>query len=147
MLKLKPNERCPLHPNDWHCSCRPVVKSRPVTPAEKKAAGKWYQVGPGIQRIDDKHHPRGFREKRTVAALRPILMQKIQDQDALCAICGKPMDDLANIAPDHIDPKGSGGAWHDDHESNIQAVHHHPCNLEKGSKHPRREAPQQEATA
>jgi 5-methylcytosine-specific restriction endonuclease McrA len=35
--------------------------------------------------------------------------------------------------PDHIEPKGMGGAWRDDHPENIQAVHRR-CNLQKGSR-------------
>jgi hypothetical protein len=34
--------------------------------------------------------------------------------------------------PDHIDPKGMGGARRDDHPENIQAVHF-CCNGKKGS--------------
>jgi hypothetical protein len=34
--------------------------------------------------------------------------------------------------PDHIDPRGMGGAYRDDHPQNIQAVHFW-CNSEKGS--------------
>jgi hypothetical protein len=38
-----------------------------------------------------------------------------------------------DIVPDHIEPKGMGAAWRDDHPDNIQAAH--PlCNLLKGSK-------------
>jgi hypothetical protein len=36
------------------------------------------------------------------------------------------------IVPDHISPRGMGGAWRDDHPDNIQAVHW-SCNGEKGS--------------
>jgi hypothetical protein len=35
--------------------------------------------------------------------------------------------------PDHISPKGMGGAWRDDHPDNIQAAHWW-CNGEKGSR-------------
>jgi HNH endonuclease len=37
------------------------------------------------------------------------------------------------IVPDHIEPKGMGGAWRDDHPENVQAVHRR-CNLQKGSR-------------
>jgi hypothetical protein len=37
-----------------------------------------------------------------------------------------------DIVPDHIDPRGMGGARRDDHPDNIQAVHFW-CNGEKGS--------------
>jgi hypothetical protein len=36
------------------------------------------------------------------------------------------------VVPDHIHPRGMGGAWRDDHPENIQAVHWW-CNREKGS--------------
>jgi hypothetical protein len=35
-----------------------------------------------------------------------------------------------DIVPDHINPKGMGGSWRDDHPDNIQAVHWW-CNGEK----------------
>ena len=41
--------------------------------------------------------------------------------------------DYNEIVPDHIEPKGMGGAWRDDHPDNIQAVHRR-CNLQKGSR-------------
>ena len=41
--------------------------------------------------------------------------------------------DYNEIVPDHIEPKGMGGAWRDDHPENIQAVHRR-CNLQKGSR-------------
>jgi hypothetical protein len=36
------------------------------------------------------------------------------------------------VVPDHIHPRGMGGAWRDDHPDNIQAVHWW-CNREMGS--------------
>ena len=38
-----------------------------------------------------------------------------------------------DIVPDHIEPKGMGGAWRDDSPENIQAVHRR-CNLQERSK-------------
>ena len=40
--------------------------------------------------------------------------------------------DYSDVVPDHISPRGMGGAWPDDHPDNIQAVHWW-CNGEKGS--------------
>jgi len=56
----------------------------------------------------------------------------IPKQDGKCAICHETFTDYNEIVPDHIEPKGMGGAWRDDHPENIQAVHRR-CNLEKGS--------------
>lgn len=97
----------------------------------KKARIK--QVAPGVRRVDDPHHPRGYRELRSPAAMRELLNKKIIEQDRLCGICGKMMADYREIVADHIEPKGMGGAKHDSHPSNIQAVHS-VCNFEKGSK-------------
>ena len=49
-----------------------------------------------------------------------------------CALCNEAFTDYGDIVPDHIHPRGMGGAWRDDHPENIQAVHWW-CNGEKGS--------------
>ena len=42
------------------------------------------------------------------------------------------LTDYGDVVSDHINPRGMGGAWRDDHPENIQAVHWW-CNGEKGS--------------
>ena len=64
--------------------------------------------------------------------MRKLLKRKVLDQGQRCAICREEFTDYNDIVPDHIDPRGMGGAFRDDHPSNIQAVHYW-CNSEKGS--------------
>ena len=64
--------------------------------------------------------------------MRKLLKRKVVEQDGRCAICLAEFTDYNDIVPDHIDPRGMGGAFRDDHPSNIQAVHYW-CNSEKGS--------------
>ncbi len=86
----------------------------------------------GVQRIEDPHHPRGYRELRSPAEMRKLLNRKIREQAGICAICYEEFTDYNDVVPDHRNPSGMGGAWRDDHPDNIQAVHWR-CNDEKGS--------------
>jgi hypothetical protein len=86
----------------------------------------------GLRRIDDPHHPRGYRELRSNAEMRKLMNRKITAQNGICGICREKFTDYSDIVPDHISPRGMGGAWRDDHPDNIQAVHWW-CNGEKGS--------------
>jgi len=65
--------------------------------------------------------------------MRKLLNRKIAEQDGKCAICHESFTDYNEIVPDHIEPKGMGGAWRDDHPENIQAVHRR-CNLQRDLK-------------
>jgi hypothetical protein len=85
-----------------------------------------------MQRIEDSHHPRGYRELRSKAEMRKLLDRKIVEQNRQCAICHVAFTHCYDIVPDHIDPRGMGGSRRDDHPDNIQAVHFW-CNGEKGS--------------
>lgn len=58
--------------------------------------------------------------------------RKIAAQNGACALCKRQFTDYNDIVPDHINPRGMGGAWRDDHFDNIQAVHWW-CNGEKGT--------------
>ena len=58
--------------------------------------------------------------------------RKIVAQKGICALCMERFTEYSDIVPDHIHPRGMGGAWRDDHPDNIQAVHWW-CNGEKGS--------------
>ena len=118
-MKLRRNEYCPIHRSLFCCGREQARKERR------------FQLG--VQRIEDPHHPRGYRELRSPAEMRKLLNRKIVEQDGKCAICRTAFTDYNEIVPDHIEPKGMGGAWRDDHPDNIQAVHRR-CNLQKGSR-------------
>src|SRR5271165_1513394 len=46
--------------------------------------------------------------------MRKLLNRKIAEQDGKCAICHTAFTHYCEIVPDHIEPKGMGGAWRDD---------------------------------
>jgi len=75
-----------------------------------------------VQRIEDPHHPRGYRELRSLAEMRKLLNRKIVEQNGICPICEEKFTDYADVVPDHKQCKGMGGAWRDDHRDNIQAT-------------------------
>jgi hypothetical protein len=118
-MKLRRNQYCPIHRSLSCCGRESVPKMRRL---------KQF----GIQRIDDPHHPRGYRELRSNAEMRKLLDRKIVEQNKTCGICMDAFTDYNDIVPDHISPKGMGGSWRDDHPDNIQAAHWW-CNGEKGS--------------
>jgi hypothetical protein len=118
-MKLRRNEYCPIHRSLSCCGREPIARSSRL---------KQF----GIQRIDDSHHARGYRELRSNGEMRKLMNRKIQEQKGICAICEESFTDYGDIVPDHICPRGMGGAWRDDHPDNIQAVHWW-CNQEKGS--------------
>lgn len=128
-MKLRAKELCPIH-HRRNCCGRPEV-FRYV----RKAHTKWEQVRPGVRRIRDEHadHPDGYRYKFSPAEMKKVLDRKIREQNGMCAHCNEPFEDYCDVGPDHIKPKGAGGARADDREPNIRAVHH-VCNSEKGSK-------------
>ena len=117
-MKLRRNEFCPIHRSVSCCGREQIRKTR--------------RVRLGVQRIEDPHHPRGYRELRSPAEMRKLLNVKIVEQSKICAICHEEFTDYNDIVPDHENPKGMGGAWRDDHPDNIQATHWW-CNGEKGS--------------
>ena len=118
-MKLRRKEFCPIHRSLYCCGREPIQRGSRVTRL-------------GVQRIEDSHHPRGYRELRSKAEMRKLLNRKIAEQNRQCAICQVTFTNCSDIVPDHIDPRGMGGARRDDHPDNIQAVHFW-CNGEKGS--------------
>jgi len=118
-MQLRRNQRCPTHKSKFCCGREPMHKER-------------RQIRPGVQRIEDPHHPRGYRELRSPAEMRKLLQRKVEEQNCVCALCHLAFTDYGDIVPDHKNPKGMGGAFRDDHPDNIQAVHWW-CNSEKGS--------------
>lgn len=134
---LRKGERCPVHSSYFCCGRDHQAPTREYS---RKPIGKggWKSkaeyVGNGVWRIPDEYHVRGYRERRNPEAMRRLLKDKIKEQDNKCALCGEKFDDFRQIIPEHKDPKGMGGARRDDHPDNIQAAHHYPCNVEKGSQ-------------
>lgn len=108
-MRLRPNEVCPVHRSTSCCGRGRLPKPR--------------LIRLGVQRVDDPHHPRGYRELRSPAEMRKLMNRKIVEQNGICPICCEEFTDYADIVPDHKEPKGMGGAWRDDHPDNIQAVH------------------------
>jgi hypothetical protein len=119
-MRLRRNEYCPVHKSLSCCGRKPT----PNRPRLMRL---------GVQRIEDPHHPRGYRELRSPAEMRKLLNRKIVEQDRNCAICHEEFTDYNDIVSDHHkNPKGMGGARRDDHPDNIQATHWW-CNGGKGS--------------
>lgn len=118
-MRLRRNERCPIHKSLFCCG-RETLPHKPR------------QIRLGVQRIEDPHHPRGYRELRSDAEMRRLLNRKIVEQNGICPICEEKFTDYSDVVPDHKRCKGMGGAWRDDHPDNIQATHWW-CNGEKGS--------------
>jgi hypothetical protein len=129
MKALGKNERCPIH-SRFNCCGRDAKKINSFSKTPKFKAP--------VTKVDDEHHPRGYREIRNKAEMKKLLHRKIREQKGLCPDpemggCGQPFENIADVVPDHIDPRGNGGAWRDDHQDNIQAMHRW-CNSAKGSK-------------
>ena len=118
-MRLRCNQICPIHRSRFCCGREGIPKQRAIRQL-------------GIRRIEDPHHPRGYRELRSNAEMRKLLDKKIVAQNGRCPLCNVEFTNYADIVPDHIHPRGMGGAWRDDHPDNIQAVHWW-CNGEKGS--------------
>ena len=106
-MRLRANEVCPIHRSVSCCGRDRITKPR--------------LIRLGVQRVEDEHHPRGYRELRSPAEMRKLLNRKIREQAGICAICHEEFTDYNDVAPDHRNPKGMGGAWWDDHPDNIQA--------------------------
>ena len=118
-MKLRTNEYCPIHRSLFCCG--------------REQGKKPWQPRLGVQRVEDPHHPRGYRELRSPAEMRKLLNRKVAEQGGKCGICHEQFTDCSEVVPDHIEPRGMGGARRDDHPENIQAVHRR-CNGQKGSK-------------
>jgi hypothetical protein len=121
-MRIHRNQLCPIHHSRFCCG-------RESAPQERRT----HQIG--VRRIEDPHHPRGYRELRSKGEMRKLLDRKIAAQNAKCGICGKEFVDYSDVVPDHINPRGMGGACRDDHPDNIQAVHWW-CNGKKCSSRP-----------
>src|SRR4029077_3833472 len=65
-MRLRTNELCPIH-RSLSCCGREFLPKPKV-------------IRLGVQRIEDPHHPRGYRELRSPAEMRKLLNRKIRQQ-------------------------------------------------------------------
>jgi hypothetical protein len=87
-MRLRRNEFCPIHQSLFCCGRETQQKEQ--TPRRLRM---------GVQRIDDPHHPRGYRELRSPAEMRRLLNRKIRQQGGICAICHEALTDYNDIVP------------------------------------------------
>ena len=85
-MRLRRNEYCPVH-KSLSCCGRELLPNKPRL------------IRLGVQRIDDPHHPRGYRELRSPAEMRKLLNRKIVEQDGKCAICRAAFTNYNEIVP------------------------------------------------
>jgi hypothetical protein len=74
-MRLRGNEHCPIHRSLSCCGRKPIRKGRKTI------------IRMGAQRVEDSHHPSGYRELRSPGEMRKLLHRKIVEQDRKCAIC------------------------------------------------------------
>ena len=93
-MKLRQNEVCPIHRSISCCGSEVIAKPR--------------LIRLGVQRIEDPHHPRGYRELRSPAEMRKLLNRKIVEQNGICAICLEEFTNYGDVVPDHREAKRNG---------------------------------------
>jgi hypothetical protein len=49
--------------------------------------------------VEDRHHPRGYRELRSPAEMRKLMNRKIVEQNGICPICNEEFTDYNDIVP------------------------------------------------
>jgi hypothetical protein len=130
MNPLRKNEMCPLHKSFYCCGRERKGSQRP--PYKKHNF-----LSAGVRKIDDEHHPRGYRLICSKAELRKRKHMLMASGDLTCFYCHKDLRtcEYEEIDLCHIEPKGHGGARHDDSMDNL-ALGCRICNLENGSKRP-----------
>jgi hypothetical protein len=95
-MRLRRNQLCPIHHSRSCCRTEVI----PKTPTAKQL---------GFRRIEDPHHPRGYRELRSNWEMRKLLNRKPASQCRKCALCGAEFTDYSDGVPDHINPRGWEG--------------------------------------
>jgi hypothetical protein len=75
-MRLRRNEYCPIHKSISCCGREPMLKPRTIRL--------------GVQRVEDPHHPRGYRELRSTSEMRRLLnlqlVWAVMDGDLLRAV-------------------------------------------------------------
>ena len=87
-MRLHRNEYCPIHRSLFCCGRELIRRERKAT-----------VIRIGVQRVEDPHHPRGYRELRSPAEMRKLLNRKIVEQDRKCAICREEFTDYNDVVP------------------------------------------------
>jgi hypothetical protein len=85
-MKLRRNEFCPIHRSRSCCGREPIPRAPRL-------------VRPGVQRVEDPHHPRGYRELRSPAEMRKLLKRKVVEQNGKCAICLEEFTNYNDVVP------------------------------------------------
>jgi hypothetical protein len=80
-MRLRRNQVCPIHRSAYCCSRERNRKARTIRI--------------GVQRIEDPHHPRRYRELRSPGEMRKLLNRKIVEQNGICPICEEKFIDHA----------------------------------------------------
>lgn len=125
-MKLKANERCPIHKRRDCCGRSEVHRYTRIKHS------KWQQVRPGVSRFWDENLGK-WRYKLSAGEMRKLVSEKCEEQHNICPICDLPMEDFREVGPDHIEIRGMGGAGRDDSRNNVRAAHN-VCNVARGSK-------------
>ena len=84
-MKLRRNEFCPIHRSISCCGREQL--SRPQS------------IRLGVQRIEDPHHPRRYRELRSPTGMRKLMNRKVLQQGGVCAICHEEFTDYNDVVP------------------------------------------------
>jgi len=82
-MRLRANEVCPIH--------------RSLSCFGRERIPKPRLIRLGVQRVEDSHHPRGYRELRSPAEMRKLLNRKIRQQAGICAICHEEFTDYNDV--------------------------------------------------
>ena len=136
MNRLRKRELCPLHKSYW-CECHGGRNSFLVR-KKKSVRSTPFRPQLAVDRVEDPHHPRGFREICSLKEKRRRKNELIAS-GAGCLYCPEPFTNYREIELAHKEPKGMGGssgasAFHDDHMDNL-GLAHRSCNHANGSKH------------
>jgi len=108
-MRLRRTQICPIHHSRFCCGREGIPKEMTT-----------YQVG--VRRIDDPHHPRGYRELRSNAEMRNLTHRKIAEQRGKCPLCGEKFTDYGDVFPTTLVP----AAWAA-HGGTITPTTFRPC--------------------
>lgn len=135
--RLRKYELCPLH-HSRNCCGR---ESRPLRSSFRNSARgdgndsrpQRSSFTPPVQRIDDPHSPRGYREIRNDKAKRELKHRHLGEQRSICPLCLELIQEYRDAELCHKKSCGMGGAQRDDSHENTFAGHRW-CNREMGSR-------------